>query len=221
MATLNIQKETREHAEVVLKGTLSTEVITPFWEKAIAMAVQEVAVSGFRKGHAPKERVIEEVGKKFLWKQAADLALREKIDTVLEEEKVVPILPITIVFAETEPDADVSFEITVVTPPTSTIEKPQDVAQKSLDALPKENVAEELKAAKRAFRTQVRAISKMKNPADVKEGDAKENEEKADEPLTDDEAKLVGFENGKAVEHFIEGGIDCRKHLCGAAHYDC
>lgn len=59
--------------------------------------------------------------------------------------------------------------------------------------------------AKRAFRMQVRAISKMATPEEVKEGDAQENENTADKPLADDEAALVGFENGKAVEHFIEG----------------
>jgi FKBP-type peptidyl-prolyl cis-trans isomerase (trigger factor) len=45
----------------------------------------------------------------------------------------------------------------------------------------------------------------MQAGVQVEEGDAKKLEEMADTPLTDEEAKPLGFENAQAFEHFLEG----------------
>lgn len=204
--TLSIKREDRADSEVVLKGSLPAKTIEQFYEKAVSDAVKHVTVSGFRKGHAPRERVIEEVGEAFLWKDAAERALRDEVEDVLTKEKLTPLVPLALSFKSAEPRADVEFEIMVVTPPTCTIDDYKNIASVALAGLsPSENVEKEQGDAKRAFRTQVRAITKMSKSEEVKEGDAKENEDKADEPLTDEEAKLVGFENGEAAEFFIAG----------------
>jgi len=202
---MDIIKTKKQGAEVVLAGTLSSKDIEKFYDKALKAAVREVSVAGFRKGHVPEERVIQEVGKDFLWKDAADRALKDQLEDILTKEDVRPIAPLSLSLKNTTHGEDVSFEITAITPPTVKIENYKDIATKALAALPKEEKDKEIADAKRAFRTQVRAINKMAKPEEVKEGDAKENEDTSDKPLTDDEAKLVGFENGKAVEHFIEG----------------
>lgn len=202
---MNITKTARENAEVVLSGTLPKAAVEKFYEKAVDDAVKHVSVPGFRKGHVPRERVIEEVGKKFLWKDAAERALKEELDEILKKEALTPIVPLSLSFTKSEYGEEVSFDIVVVTPPTCESFDYKTVAKEALAALPDEDMAKAKDEAKRAFRTQVRAIGKMSKPEEVKEGDAKENETKADEPLSDDEAKLVGFENGEAAEFFIGG----------------
>ncbi|MEK7613313.1 MAG: trigger factor [Patescibacteria group bacterium] len=209
---MNVTKEVRHNAEVVLKGTLPKETVKQFYEKAVDAAVKEVSMSGFRKGHAPKDLVIKEVGVGFLWKDAAERALREEVDDLLKQEKLVPIVPLALSLKGAEPDLDVDFEIVVVTPPVCESFDYKTVAQKALAALPTEDVTKETAEAKRAFRTQVRAIAKMSKPEEVKEGDSQENEDKADVALSDDEAKLVGFENGEAAEFFIHGEAEKAVH---------
>ena len=205
---MDIKKEIKEGAEIVLSGTLTKSQIEAFWDKAFQAAQKEVSIPGFRKGHAPEERLLQEVGEDFLWRQAADMALRDAIQDILKEHEVSPIAPLSLAVEAAARGADVPFTITAVTPPTCDPGDYKGASQKAINALPEEDLAKEKAQAVQAFRMQVRAIAMMKNPEEVKEGDAKSNEEKADTPLSDDEAKLAGFENGKAIEHFIDGEAD-------------
>lgn len=202
---MNIKKETQGNATVVLSGTLAANDIEKFWDTALKTAQKEVAIPGFRKGHVPEERLLQEVGEEFLWKQAADMALKDVLPEMLAQEGVTPITPLGLSLKADVKGKDVSFEITVITPPTCDAGDYREAAKKALETLPAEDFEKEKASAIEAFRMQVRAISKMKTPENVAEGDAKENEEKAAVPLTDDEAKFAGFENGKAIEHFIDG----------------
>lgn len=202
---MDITKTKKKGAETVLAGTLSSKEIEKFYSAAVKAAVNQVTLPGFRKGHVPEERVIQEVGKEFLWKDAAERALKDALEEILKKEEVQPIAPLSLSLKTPEYGSDVGFEITAITPPTVTIDDYKGVAKGALDVLPKQEKEKELADAKRAFRMQVRAITKMAKPEEVKENDAKENEETADEPLNDEEAKRVGFENSAAVEHFIEG----------------
>jgi len=201
-----VTKEVRAHAEISLSGVLPAKTVEQFYEKAAAEAIKHVSVPGFRRGHVPKERVIEEVGVNFLWRDAAERALKEQLEDILKKEEVQPIAPLSLnLMSDIKYGEDVSFEIVAITAPTVKIDDYKERAKKALDTLPTEDTGAEEAAAQRAFRTQVRAIVKMRNPEEVQEGDAKENEEKANKALSDEEAKGVGFENGKAAEHFIEG----------------
>jgi len=210
-----VKKEVRPHAEVSLLGVIPAKAVEVFYEKALAAATKAVAIPGFRKGHVPKERVVEEIGENFLWKDAAERALKDELEEIMKSEDVAPIAPLSLSLSSVEAGKDVSFEIIAVIAPSVSIGDYKKVANDALDALPAEDKEAEEAAATRAFRTQVRAITKIQKSEEVKESGAKENEapdakaaeemNRADEPLSDDEAKGAGFENGKAVEHFIEG----------------
>lgn len=202
---MHITKTVRENAEVVLSGTIPRSSVEAWYEKAVAQAIAQVAVPGFRKGHVPRERVIEEVGEGFLWKDAAERALKDELDEILKKEALIPLVPLTLSFKKSTPREDVEFEVVVVVPPACEPFNAKFVAEKALEALPQEDQTTAKQEAVRAFRMQVRAISKMSSPEAVKEGDAKENEAKADTPLSDEEAKAVGFENTDAAEFFIAG----------------
>lgn len=202
---MQITKTIRPDAEVALAGVLPKKTVEAFYEQAVAAAIKEVAVPGFRKGHVPRERVIEEVGVSFLWKDAAERALRDALDDILKKEEVNPILPLALSITTDEPQVDVAFEIVATVAPTCTVGDYKAVAAKALGALPTDDISTEEAQARAAFRTQVRALIAMQKGDAVKEGDAKANEEKADTPLSDDEAKHVGFENADAAEFFIKG----------------
>ena len=165
---MEIKKDKKDGAEVVLSGTLLASDIEKFYTKAVAAATKEISIPGFRKGHVPEERVVEEVGKNFLWKDAAERALQDQLENIIKEQEVTPIAPLSLSLKEPKHGEDVSFEITVVTPPTAQISDYKKVAKDALDTLPKTEAAKEEKDAVRAFRTQVRAISKMSKPDELK-----------------------------------------------------
>jgi FKBP-type peptidyl-prolyl cis-trans isomerase (trigger factor) len=198
-----VKKEIKEHAEVVLTGTLLKSHIETFWDKAVQGAQKEISLPGFRKGHVPPERLLQEVGVDFLWKQAAEMALKEALPDILDKEEVTPIAPLGLMLTASKKDEDVPFEITAIIPPSCAAGDYKAAAKRALIALGEEDFEKEKGEAIKAFRMQVRAIAKMKNPEEVQEGDAEKNEAQADQPLDDDEAKFAGFENGKTIEHFI------------------
>jgi FKBP-type peptidyl-prolyl cis-trans isomerase (trigger factor) len=202
---MHTEKTIGENAEIIITGTLPKEVVASFWERALQETQKTLAVPGFRKGHVPEDRVIQEVGADFLWRECAYMALREELDEIMKTHEVSPIAPLSISMPETKKDTEVAFSVTAVTPPTCTIPEYKEVAEKALAALPAEDFAQEKETAVRAFRMQLRAMTMLKTPEAVQEGDAKKNEDDANNAFSDEEAKSAGFENSAALEHFIDG----------------
>lgn len=116
---MQITKTKKKGAEIVLAGTLPSKDIEARYDAAVKAAVKEVELPGFRKGHVPKERVIEEVGKNFLWKDAAERVLRDALEDILMKEEVRPIAPLALSLKDPKHGEDVLFEITAITPPPS------------------------------------------------------------------------------------------------------
>lgn len=209
---MQVTRHEKEHAVVVLSGTLAKTAVAGFYEQALTAVAEAVSVPGFRRGHVPRERVIEEVGEEFLWRDAAERLLRGEIDAVLKKEALVPITPLSLTLSPKGPGGDVDFEIIVVTPPSCEIVEYKAVAEKALSALTEEDTQKETEAAVRAFRTQVRAIRAVQAGEEVEEGAAKEVADKAGVVITDEEATAVGFENGTAAEFFIKGEAEKAVH---------
>lgn len=181
--------EKKPQATTVVSGTLATSDIDAHYTIALDRFVQEVELPGFRKGKAPKERVLQEVGPNAVWREAAEAALRDKIADILTEHKLVPILPPNITLTVGEPQQDVPFTITITTPPLVEIRDPKKVATDALKKLEEIDRAKELGEAKKSLHAQTRAMLQVA-------------EERA---LTDEEAKKIGMENTAALDHFIEG----------------
>lgn len=54
---MQIKKEARPGAEVVLSGIIAAKDIEVFWDNAVKAAQKEVSIPGFRKGHVPEEKI--------------------------------------------------------------------------------------------------------------------------------------------------------------------
>lgn len=203
MSIKNIQKEKRENAEVSLSGIIPKESTEGRFEAAITRASKEVELPGFRKGKVPRDMVIDAYGKNALWRDAAEDVLRSSLEDLLKEHDVAPIVPLALSLTPASHGEDVPFEIVAVVAPTCTLPDYRVLAKTALAGLPSLDVEKEKGEAKKAFRVQARGISKLKN-GDAKEGDSKKIEDEAATPLTDEEAKYLGFETGAAFEHFLE-----------------
>lgn len=181
--------EKKPHAQAVVTGTLSVADIDAQFALALDRFIKEVALPGFRKGKAPKERVIEEVGHLAIWKEAAETALREKLGDMLAEHTLVPIVPPDVTLTVTEAQQDVPFSVTVTTRPTVELKNPKKIAESALTKLEPLDRTKELGEAKKSLKAQTRAMLQVA-------------EERA---LSDDEAKKLGFENAVALDHFLDG----------------
>ncbi len=177
------------HAEAVITGTILAADIEKEFAKTLDRVVSEVELPGFRKGKAPKERVLEEVGEKSIWRQAAEEVLRDQLGDIIKEHKVIPILPPSFSLSVTAHNTDVPFTVTLITQPTCEIKDVKDVAEKALGKLEKLDGAKEKTEARKSLNAQAAAMTGKTNP---------------DEPLTDEDAKKVGFENAKALELFLD-----------------
>lgn len=191
MATTSIgtKKEKRKNAEVSITGIVPKDAIVAKIDATLARIQKEVVLPGFRKGKVPLEKVRTEVGAKALWSEAAEGALKAELESILKEHGVVPIIPVSALLTASEADTDVPFEIIAVVAPSCSIENYKELAQEAAQKIPPLDEDKEKERAIHALRAQARAMVKSKE-----EGD-----------LSDEDAKKLGFENGKAVEHFLVG----------------
>jgi FKBP-type peptidyl-prolyl cis-trans isomerase (trigger factor) len=176
----------KPHAEVVITGVLTVAEIQKEFAPAMDRIINSVELPGFRKGKAPKERVLEEVGEKSIWRDAAEEALKESLGDILKEHKIIPILPPAISLEVSAHQSEVPFTITIVTQPTLEIKNYKETAEKTLKKLEKLDEMKEKEEAKKSLDMQVR------NMIQKPEGE-----------ITDDDAKKVGFENTTALNFFL------------------
>lgn len=180
--------ELKPHAEAAISGTLSVEDIDRHFGKALDAYVREIELPGFRKGKAPKERVLQEVGEKSVWRAAAEAALKDEIGGILKEHALQPLLPPTISLSVGEAQKEVPFTITIVTAPKVEITDYKATGEKALKNLQKLDEAKERGEARKSLDAQTRAMLQV-------------TEERA---LTDDESKKLGFESAAALQHFLD-----------------
>lgn len=185
---MQTKKDTRPDAEVSITGTLPKDLVVQAQERTLAVIHKDITLPGFRKGKAPIEKVREYVGEKALWKEAAESALKGKVEEILKEHEVMPIMPVGATLGASDIDSDVPFEIVAIVAPTCKIDNFKETAKKAADSLPKVEEEKEHVAALEALRAQARQMTQSTG-----EG-----------LLSDDEAKKLGFENSITVEHFLK-----------------
>src|SRR3989344_8289085 len=164
---LKTKKDKRKNAEVSITGTLPKEHIAAHKEKTLARIQREIELPGFRKGHAPLERVKEYVGEKALWKEAGESALKAEVENILKEHEVLPILPVSASLVSGDPDSDIPFEIVAVVAPSCEIEGYKETAKFAIAAVPPLDETKEQELARTALRNQARAMTKSDLPADL------------------------------------------------------
>lgn len=82
-------------SEIELSFLIPVEELDKFQEKVISNLSKDIKISGFRKGKAPREIVKEKVGQEKIFKDAAELCIREnylKAVRQLAEEKKIELL---------------------------------------------------------------------------------------------------------------------------------
>ena len=129
---MQTKKDKKKNAEVSITGALPKEKVAAHTAKVLSKIQKEIEMPGFRKGKVPLPKVREYVGEKALWREAAESALNQDLESILKEHEVMPIMPVGAALRPADVDADVAFEIVAVVAPTCSIEGFKETAEKAV-----------------------------------------------------------------------------------------
>lgn len=90
---LDIKKENLGKSKVKLSVKVPSELMRGFFSKVYNDLAQTVEVKGFRKGKAPKNLTLMQIGENRITSDIVDMALKETYPKVLEQEKLIPVCP--------------------------------------------------------------------------------------------------------------------------------
>ncbi len=75
-------------SEVEIEGELSAEDFESYFPKALAKLGENVEIQGFRKGKAPENVLLANVGEMHVLEEAAEMAMSDSYVKILEENKI-------------------------------------------------------------------------------------------------------------------------------------
>lgn len=119
--------------------------------EALGAFAKQINVAGFRPGHAPVDMVRSKVNPDALFEESIRILLRTSLPTVINEHKIVPVIPPKV---EVQTKMPVVLKVTFIEKPEVTIKKPDDLS------VPKKEVVIEQKEIDRVIRSVLREQKK-------------------------------------------------------------
>ncbi len=167
------------------------------WKNALKKAYEKnnkkAKIDGFRPGKAPYDVFIKKYGEESLYLEASDYVVEEAFQSVLEENKLVPVVRPDVSIKEITGEK-VEFLFTIITKPEVKIKKYKELKIK------KENV----KVTKEEINHEIEHLLEHYAELVVKDGKV----ENGDTVILDYEGSIdsVPFEGGKAENYSLEIG---------------
>ncbi|MGL4946448.1 MAG: trigger factor, partial [Cetobacterium sp.] len=101
-----------EHSAVEIKITLATEELTTIKSEVIKTLATKVEVPGFRKGHAPLNKV-EAAFADAIKEEVVESALKANFEKIVSEEKISPVSFIYDLVADMKETLEMTFKVDV------------------------------------------------------------------------------------------------------------
>ena len=112
---------------------IELEVSGKEWESALDAAfkkkVKDVRIDGFRKGAIPKDVYIKKMGIESLYMDAVDIALGEAYNSVIRDNKLIPVCEPKIDIKEID-EKHIKYAFTIITKPELKLGKYKDLGIK-------------------------------------------------------------------------------------------
>lgn len=102
---------------VKVKATIPKERVKIAYDTAVAGAVENIEVPGFRKGKAPKEAAEENLDQAVVRTKALEKLLEEALGAIVKEHHLHPVVSPRVEITHFEPDADFVFTAVIVERP--------------------------------------------------------------------------------------------------------
>ncbi|MFT5280649.1 MAG: FKBP-type peptidyl-prolyl cis-trans isomerase (trigger factor) [Flavobacteriaceae bacterium] len=188
MKDLNITTKItkKDNAVLDIEGELQVEDFMSFRDEAIKYLGKDVEVDGFRKGTAPEDVLIKQIGEGRILTEMAHIALSHVYTQVLRDEKIQAIGQPQVQITKLAEDNPLGFTFTTATFPEIELADYKKLAKKI-----EKNKAEEV--SEEEIQKMLENVQKMRRSEENKGEEIKEGEEEKElEPLTDDFVKGLG-----------------------------
>ncbi len=116
--------------EVEITGEITVEKMDSMRKKAIESLKKEITLPGFRKGTAPENLVIQQIGEVKILEEAGELALGEVYPDILEDEKLDPLGKPEVTITKIGVGSALGFKIKTALMPEVKIGNYKKIAQK-------------------------------------------------------------------------------------------
>lgn len=182
-----------EHSAVEITLTLTAEELSPIKSEVIKTLATKVEVPGFRKGHAPLNKV-EAAFADAIKEEVVDSVLKANFEKIVAEEKIAPVSFIYDLVADMKDSLEITFKVDVYPEITlgeyKGLEVEKETFQMTDDLLDKE------------IENMLNAKSKLEDAAEGHKAEMGNTVDLAFEGFIDG----VPFEGGKADSHQLKLG---------------
>ncbi len=127
-ANITITKLPQQEVEII--GEITTEKMDSMRKKAIDSLKKEVTLPGFRKGTAPENLVVQQIGEVKILEEAGELALGEVYPDILADEKLDPLGKPEVTITKIGVGSPLGFKIKTALMPAVTIGDYKKIAKK-------------------------------------------------------------------------------------------
>ncbi|MGL5903606.1 MAG: trigger factor [Cetobacterium sp.] len=182
-----------EHSAVEIKITLTTEELSPIKSEVIKTLATKVEVPGFRKGHAPLNKV-EAAFAEAVKEEVVEAALKANFEKVVAEEKIAPVSFIYDLVAEMKETLEMTFKVDVYPEITLGEYKGLEVEKETFE------MNEEL--LNKEIENMLTAKAKLEDAAEGHKAEMGNTVDLAFEGFVDG----VAFEGGKSDSHQLKLG---------------
>jgi FKBP-type peptidyl-prolyl cis-trans isomerase (trigger factor) len=114
---MNAKVEKLPKSQLKITVTVENKDVKEMYKQVLEQAVKDTEVDGFRKGHAPKEKVEQKLGVSKLYGNVINELLQKYYSQALKENHIQPISNPKVEIKEFDIEKDFQFEASVATKP--------------------------------------------------------------------------------------------------------
>lgn len=114
---MNAKVEKLPKSQLKITVSVENKNVKEVYDQVLEQAVKDTEVDGFRKGHAPKDKVEQKLGVSKLYGNAINELLQKYYSQVLKENHIQPISNPKVEIKEFDINKDFEFEATLATKP--------------------------------------------------------------------------------------------------------
>lgn len=200
--------------ETEVTADVPADDLSRHYEDSIRHHQKEVTLQGFRKGHAPRERVVAHVGEDALLRHAAERAIGEQLPLLLASESLPIVETPRVSIVSLRRGEALSFTARAALAHETTLPEYKAIAKKITDKPIDANVTvDEYNAALVHLRRERARIEKVEAgaaPAQAAE-DVKAMKEDELPALDDTFAQSIGYETGAAFAETVRANMKTEK----------
>lgn len=203
-----------ERWETEVTAEVPATELSRHYEKAVDQYQKEIVLDGFRKGHAPKDRVVAHVGEDTLLRTAAERAVQEQLPLLLAGESLPIVETPKVAISVPRLGEALSFTARAGLAHETTLPDYKTIAQKHTEKPIDTMVTdEEYNAALIHLRRERARIDKVEGgsaPAQAAE-EARAMSEADLPPLDDAFAQSIGYESATAFTDAVRANMKTEK----------